>query len=1502
VSYQVSDSLGRAATSTITPTVTAPPITAVNDTSSGLYDTNQTISPLVNDTPGAEWVPTSVRLCDTNQIAPNCTLTSLTVPGEGTYTVNADGTVTFDPLPTFTGTATPVAYQATDVLGRTATAEINVSVGSPPVPTASPEAISDAYDTNQTYTPLSNDTPGAPSFPLLAGTVLLCGPGQQAPACDKTTLTVTGQGTYEVDPTTGAVTFDPLPTFTGPATPISYQAKDSLNRAVTSTISPTVGVPPVPTASPEAISDAYDTNQAYTPLSNDTPGAVSFPLLATTVLLCGTGQTAPACDKTSLTVPNQGTYTVNTTTGEVLFDPLPTFTGTATPVSYQGSDSLGRTATSTITPTVGLPPVPTASPEAITDAYDTNQTYTPISNDSAGAPSFPLLVTTVLLCGTGQTAPACDKTSLTVPNQGTYTVNPTTGAVVFDPLPTFTGIATAVSYQVSDSLGRAATSTITPTVTAPPITAVDDFSSDAYDTNHIISPLLNDIPGAAWVPASVRLCDTNQIAPNCDKTSLTVDGEGTYTVNADGTVTFDPLPTFTGTATPVAYQATDILNRTATADITPSVGLPPVPTASPEAITDVYDTNQTYTPLSNDTPGAPSFPLLAGTVLLCGVGQTAPACDKTSLTVPNQGTYTVNPSTGAVVFDPLPTFTGAATPVSYQGSDSLGRTATSTISPTVGLPPVPNASPEAISDAYDTNQVYTPISNDTPGAVSFPLLATTVLLCGPGQTAPNCTLTSLTVPNQGTYTVNTTTGEVTFDPLPTFTGAATPISYQSKDSLNRAATSTISPTVGLPPVPTASPEAITDAYDTNQTYTPLSNDAPGVASFPLLPSSVLLCATTETAPNCTLTSLTTPNQGTYTVNPTTGAVVFDPLPTFTGTATAVSYQAKDALNRSVTSTITPTVTAPPITAVDDVSRNAFDTNQVISPLTNDIPSAPWNPASVRLCGTGETAPNCTLTSLTVPNEGTYTVNSNGTVTFDPEATYTGTATPVVYQATDILGRTATAQITPTVDPPARPAASPETRLLLPGATSVFTRVVGMSALATGAGLQTGATSGPCLMDPSNNSCVDTVTIQDEGTWTIDQTTGVASFAALPTIAVGTHTPVVYRVTDVLGQTATSTLTPIIPPPPSAKDDAITTDYDVTQTYTPFANDTFSSIASVVTSTLRLCASLSDASTCTATTLVVPNEGTFTVNANGTVTFDPLPTFEGTATPVRYQASDIVGQTVTATLNPIILAPPLPSANIDTASARENRTITFTPWLNDSPGPVSASGGETLAFVPTSLRLCPLGTVSKTGVVVVPTAIPACTLTKLTTKDGTYTVDIKTGKVSFVHRKRFVGTAVEPVMYQLGNTWKGPFGPAFTTSLLIPTIVPSRVPAASVGDWVWRDVKGDGLQNRKDWGISGVLVTLRTIDGREVTDLFGNTVKPQRTDKKGKYRFDDLPEGQYVVSVRYPKGLYPTTADRPGRSRNSSTTRAVSRYLRLGQHDGTLDFGMVGRNPSLPTTK
>ena len=107
--------------------------------------------------------------------------------------------------------------------------------------------------------------------------------------------------------------------------------------------------------------------------------------------------------------------------------------GTKTAVTYRVTDVTGQTATSTLTPIV--PPPPSATNDTSTGPYDTNQTINPLTNDSAGAASAPLVATTVKLCGISpvQVPNSCDKTSLDVPGEGTYTVNPVTGVVTFDP-------------------------------------------------------------------------------------------------------------------------------------------------------------------------------------------------------------------------------------------------------------------------------------------------------------------------------------------------------------------------------------------------------------------------------------------------------------------------------------------------------------------------------------------------------------------------------------------------------------------------------------------------------------------------------------------------------------------------------------------------------------------------------------------------------------------------------------------------------------------------------------------------------------------------------------------------------------------------------------------------------------------------------------------------------------------------------------------------------------
>jgi len=456
----------------------------------------------------------------------------------------------------------------------------------------------------------------------------------------------------------------------------------------------------------------------------------------------------------------------------------------------------------------------------------------------------------------------------------------------------------------------------------------------------------------------------------------------------------------------------------------------------------------------------------------------------------------------------------------------------------------------------------------------------------------------------------------------------------------------------------------------------------------------------------------------------------------------------------------------------DQSTNNWDTNQTLTPLNNDTATSGTSfvTLSLKLCAVGESSANgsCSLSTLTVANEGIYKVEANGSVVFDPFATFTGTATTINYQVTDSYGRTAGSTITVIVTPPALPVATPQTKVVGPGMSVSYTNVIGSSALATGAALQTGSVNGPCLIDPATNSCVASLVVAGEGTWTIDRNSGVATFAALNTITPGAKTPVTYRVTDVLGNSTTSTLTPIVPEPPVVANDAKIDAWDTNQIFSPFANDEFASVAPVVMSSLKLCGTGEKPGSCTRMVLSVDNEGTFTVNSDGTVTFDPLPTFHGAATPVTYQATDIAGQVLHATINPVVTPPPIPEAQDDAGSAKQGRSVVLSPWLNDFAGTPPENVGGKISLIPTSIRLCGVGETP-----------PYCTLTKLTTADGKYTVDVKTGKVTFVHRSGFTGTVTQPVRYQILNDWSGLSGRGVASALLIPTITPSKLPTTGL---------------------------------------------------------------------------------------------------------------------------
>jgi CshA-type fibril repeat protein len=193
-------------------------------------------------------------------------------------------------------------------------------------------------------------------------------------------------------------------------------------------------------------------------------------------------------------------------------------------------------------------------------------TVDPIGNDEATGGGFD--ESTLRLCPAGTQPPACDATSVVTPD-GTWVVDPSTGAVTFTPAPGFKG-PVELPYQVETNDGQLVDSVITIWITDVP-KATDDVSGGLVDQPQTLAPLTNDAPDAApWDGSTLRLCGDGQSPPLCDALRVETP-DGVYEVNPDGTVTFTPAPGFTGEATPVRYQVADVAGQVADAWLRPTV-------------------------------------------------------------------------------------------------------------------------------------------------------------------------------------------------------------------------------------------------------------------------------------------------------------------------------------------------------------------------------------------------------------------------------------------------------------------------------------------------------------------------------------------------------------------------------------------------------------------------------------------------------------------------------------------------------------------------------------------------------------------------------------------------------------------------------------------------------------------------------------------------------------------------------------------------------------------
>ena len=997
VPYQLTDAYGQTASSTYTPTVTNPaPPTAGPKTSTGVGTAQQTATLTI---------PASGSVTLLSNGSP---VTTLTVAGQGTYDLNTTtGVVTFSPVFGYSGTATPATYRATDAYGQTASSTYTPTVTPPAGPTA-PAKTSTGVGTAQQSVTLAIPT---------SGSVTLLSNGSPV-----STLTVAGQGTYNLNTTTGVVTFNPVLGFAGTATTATYQVTDAYGQTASSTYTPTVTPPAGPTA-PAKTSSGVGTAQQSTTLAIPTNGSV-------TLLNGGT-------PVTSIALPGKGTYVLDTTTGVVTFTPVLGFAGVAPAASYQITDAYGQTAASTYTPTVTPPAGPTAGPKTSTGVGTTQQSVT-LAIPSSGS---------VTLLSNGSPV-----TTLTVAGQGTYTLDPTTGVVSFDPVLGFTGVATAATYQASDAYGQTATSTYTPTVTSPTGPSAPAKTSTGVGTAEQSTTLA--------IPASGSVTLLSNGSP---VTTLTVAGQGTYALDATtGVVTFDPVLGFSGAASQATYQATDAYGQTASSTYTPTVTPPAGPTAPVKTSTGVGTARQSTTL---------AIPASGSVTLLDGLGHAT-----TTLSVP-EGVYQLDPATGIVTFDPALSASGPATPAAYRVTDAYHQTASSTYTPTMTLPAPPTATPKTSTGVGTQTQSAT-LSIPTGGSVT--------LLDHSGNP-----VTTRTIDGQGTYVLDPATGLVTFTPVLGYSGTATPAPYRIFNAYAQSDDSTYTPTVTTPPTPAVDPVTSSGIGTTPQSA---SVTVPAGTSLQLLDPS-----------GAPTTTLTVPGQGTFVLDPTSGHITFTPVLGYDGTPSPVPYQVTDPYGQTGSATYSPSVVPPSAPSPPALTS----TGPVVTRQKVTTASAPTTTTTmVNAAGSSGTA-------ITVTGEGTYTFDpSTGNLSFLPVFGFVGAAHPVTYEVTDAYGQTGRATYAATVVPPKAPAPPPKA-----------TTGVGTALQAVVLPIPAG---GSVRLVDRHGRPVSSLTVAGQGRYSLDTTTGAVTFAPAAGL-LGAATPLTYKATDAYGQTGTSTYTPTVLP-------------------------------------------------------------------------------------------------------------------------------------------------------------------------------------------------------------------------------------------------------------------------------------------------------------------------------------------------------------------------------------
>ncbi|MGL5829809.1 MAG: Ig-like domain-containing protein, partial [Angustibacter sp.] len=804
LTYRVADKAGIEATATLEISVTRVTPTATDDSAKTPEGIAVPIPVLANDTVGDSAItfdPGTLELFDVDNgvFGP-----VVVVPGEGRYAVNGSGQVVFTPEPGFAGITVPLRYQVADTNGTIVSAKLKVEVTNPNAPNLVPKTASTPRNVPIEVPLLDNSSPGAGTFVI--GSIRLQNPATGAFA---TSVTIPGEGIYSVL-ATGEVRFVPDPAFVGTAQAITYRVENSGGLSATSTL--TIDVTAANVA-PTAKNDTATTPQGKVVVikvaANDVAGNSALDLDSILLKDPVTGLFVDV-----VTVPTVGEYRVDYAADEVKFTPDPTFTGPAPIIRYRISDvnSLSDKATIAVTVTAITP---TAVDDDATTFFGTAVPVPVLDNDDPGAPSTPLVRSTLTI---KDPADGTFKPDVVIPGRGRYQVN-ASQEIVFTPESGVSGPIAPVEYRIADANGTYATANLSIIVANPgaPI-AKPDKKTTLQGIPVDIPVTANDAVGNAPLDlATLKFLGGTSTSP----TNTTVPNVGTWSVTAPGVVTFTPVPGFTGATPPLKYEIADDNGQTATANITVTVTAVQ-PSTNPDTASTQMDKPVDVNVLSNDVAGNAAIALDPKTVSLRQSNGSFAA----TLTIAGEGVYTADANTGVITFAPASGFSGPATPVTYRVLDANGTPGTNTLTVTVAKPP--QLSPDNLVTIQGVPLVFNPQSNDLPG--DAPLAPATMKLIDPISGLP---VTKVDIPGEGTYELTDALGNVTFTPLPTYAGPGTQLKYTLADTAGLVSEGSLRVRVTAV-TPTATPDSLSTRQGVPVQIRAFSNDLAGDPAVPLI--------------------------------------------------------------------------------------------------------------------------------------------------------------------------------------------------------------------------------------------------------------------------------------------------------------------------------------------------------------------------------------------------------------------------------------------------------------------------------------------------------------------------------------------------------------------------------------------------------------------------------------------------------------------------------------------